>query len=160
MIFICYGTIFFGDLDFDLLNANFFLTFIKTIDMHTVGRHGQFDTFSRSKKTQSAYTLPTLIIFVCYRKQFLEIQIPTLKILQFFVYVLQYLGYAAGWTSRLVQHIFKVKRAPKWLYLQFRRIACAITYQFFGDPDFYVLKAKIFVDICHDIGYAYWLLAL
>ena len=62
----------------------------------------------------------------------------------FFVDVRQDLVYASGWPSRLVQPIWRVKRAPKRAYASFRRFSCAIAHHFLGDPDFDVKNAKFF----------------
>uniref|UniRef100_A0A3Q7HAJ2 Uncharacterized protein n=1 Tax=Solanum lycopersicum TaxID=4081 RepID=A0A3Q7HAJ2_SOLLC len=57
---------------------------------------------------------------------------------QIFVDVCQYIGYAASWIS------LPVKRAPKRAYPPYRRVSCAITYHFLGDPDSDVKNAKFF----------------
>uniref|UniRef100_A0A3Q7JPK2 Uncharacterized protein n=1 Tax=Solanum lycopersicum TaxID=4081 RepID=A0A3Q7JPK2_SOLLC len=62
----------------------------------------------------------------------------------FFVDVCQDLIYAAGWPSRPVRPIFKVKRAPKRAYPSFRQFSCAIANHFLGDPDFDVKNTKLF----------------
>uniref|UniRef100_A0A3Q7FQQ3 Uncharacterized protein n=1 Tax=Solanum lycopersicum TaxID=4081 RepID=A0A3Q7FQQ3_SOLLC len=62
----------------------------------------------------------------------------------FFVDVLQDLVYAYGWPLRLVQPIWRVKRAPKRAYASFRRFSCAIAHHFLGDPDSDVKNAKFF----------------
>ena len=73
----------------------------------------------------------------------------------FFVDVRQDLVYAYGWPSRLVRHIWKVKRAPKRAYASFRRFSCAIAHHFLGDPDSDVKNAKFFVNVRQDLVYAY-----
>uniref|UniRef100_A0A3Q7HX51 Uncharacterized protein n=1 Tax=Solanum lycopersicum TaxID=4081 RepID=A0A3Q7HX51_SOLLC len=62
----------------------------------------------------------------------------------FFLDVLQVLVYAYGWPSRLVQPIWKVKRAPKRAYPSFRRFSFDIAHDFLGDPDFNVKNTKKF----------------
>ena len=62
----------------------------------------------------------------------------------FFVDVRQDLVYAYGWPSRLVQPIWRVKRAPKRAYASFRRFSCAIEHHFLGDPDSDIKNAKCF----------------
>uniref|UniRef100_A0A3Q7FNL2 Uncharacterized protein n=1 Tax=Solanum lycopersicum TaxID=4081 RepID=A0A3Q7FNL2_SOLLC len=63
---------------------------------------------------------------------------------KFFVDIRQDLVYAYGWPSRLVQPIWRVKRAPKRAYASFRRFSCAIAHRFLGDPDSDVKNAKFF----------------
>ena len=82
------------------------------------------------------------------------IRIPTSKIPNFFVDVLQDLLYASGWPTRLVRPIWKVKLAPKRAYPSFRRFSCAIAHNFLGDPDSDVKNANFFVDVCQDLVYA------
>ena len=76
---------------------------------------------------------------------FWVIRIPMSKMPNFFMNIRQDLVYAYGWPSRLVQPIWKVKRAPKRAYLLFRRFSCAIAHHFFGDPDSDVKNAKFFL---------------
>ena len=73
----------------------------------------------------------------------------------FFVDVRQDLESAYGLQSRLVRHIWRVKRAPKRAYASFRRFSCSIAHNFLGDLDSDVKNAKIFVDVCQDLVYAY-----
>ena len=62
----------------------------------------------------------------------------------FFVDVRQDLVYAYGWPSRIVQAIWRVKRAPKRAYASFRRFSCSIAHHFLGDPDSDMKNAKSF----------------
>ena len=73
----------------------------------------------------------------------------------FFVDVRQDFVYAYGWPSRLVQPIWRVKRAPKRAYASFRRFLCAIAHHFLGDPDSDVKMPNFFVDVRQDLLYAY-----
>ena len=50
--------------------------------------------------------------------------------------------YAYVWPSKPFRPILKVKRAPKWAYLSFKRFSCAIANYFLGDQDSGVKKAK------------------
>ena len=59
----------------------------------------------------------------------------TSKMPNFFVDVHQALFYAAGWPSRPVRSIWKVKRAAKRAYPSFLRFSCAIAHHFLCDPD-------------------------
>ena len=68
----------------------------------------------------------------------------TSKMPNLFVDIRQDLVYAYGWPSRIVQVIWRVKRAPKRAYTSFRRFSCAIAHHFLGDPYFDVKNAKFF----------------
>ena len=61
-----------------------------------------------------------------------------------FVDVRQDLVYAYGWPTQIVRAIWRVKRAPKWVYASFRQFSCAIAHHFLGDPDFDEKNAKFF----------------
>ena len=61
---------------------------------------------------------------------------------KFFVDVCIGFGYASAWTSRLIQPVFKVKRAPKRAYPPFRWFLCSIANHFLGDSDSNVKNVK------------------
>ena len=112
--------------------------------MHTVGHHGFSDPFGRSNVPRSEHTRDFDDFRVLLHTIFLLIRIPTSKMPNFFVDVLQDLVYAYGWPSRIVRPIWRVKRAPKRAYASFRRFSCAIAHHFLGDPDSDVKNAKFF----------------
>ena len=66
------------------------------------------------------------------------------KLSNFIMDVRQDLVYAYGCPSRIVQAIWRVKRASKRAYASFRRFSCAIAHHFLGDPDSDVKNAKFF----------------
>ena len=112
--------------------------------MHTVGHHGFYDPFGRSKEPLSEHT-PHLNNFrVLLHTIFWVIGIPTLKMPNLFVDVRQDVVYAYGWPSRVFWAVWMVKRAPKRAYASFRRFSCAIAHHFLSDPDSDVKNAKCF----------------
>ena len=73
----------------------------------------------------------------------------------FFVDVRQDLVYAYGWPSRLVQPIWRVKRASKRAYASFRRFLCAIAHHFWV---IWIPTSKMtnfFVEVRKYLVYAY-----
>jgi len=78
-----------------------------------------------------------------------------------FVDVRQDHGYAFRWPSRLVHHIFKVKRVPKRAYPHFWQSSCSIANHFLDDQDSDVKNAVTFVDVRQDLlnasGWPSWI---
>ena len=72
----------------------------------------------------------------------------------FFVDVRQDLVYAYGWPSRIVQAIWRVKRAPKRAYASFRRFSCAIAHHFWVIRIPTSKMPNLFVDVRQDVVYA------
>ena len=112
--------------------------------MHTVGHHGLSGPFGGSNEPRSEHTPHFDDFRVLKHTIFWVIRIPTSKMQIFFVDVRQDLVYAYGWTSQLLQPIWKVKRAPKQAYPSFRRFSCAIAHHFLGDPNSNVNNGKCF----------------
>ena len=112
--------------------------------MHTVVYHGLPNPFGKSNEPQSEHTPHFNNFCVLHQTFFRVIRIPTSKIPNFFVYVLQDLGYASTWPLRPVRPIFKVNRASKRAYPSFHRFSCAISNHFLGYPDSDVNNANFF----------------
>jgi len=116
---------------------------VKTLFMRTIDPHGQSNPFSRSNESQSVHT-PHFINFSCaIPNYFLGDPDSNIKNTEIFCGRRQDLGYAAGWPSRPVRPIFKVKRSPKHAYPPFRRFLCAIPNHFLGYLDSNVKNAEI-----------------
>ena len=62
---------------------------------------------------------------------------------------------AYGLPSRLVQPIWRVKRAPKRAYASFRRFSCAIAHHFWLIQIPTSKMQNLFVDIHQDLFYSY-----
>ena len=73
----------------------------------------------------------------------------------YFVDVHQDFVYAYGWQSRLVQPIWRVKRALKRAYASFRRFSCAIAHLFWVIRIPTSKMPNFFVDVRQDLVYAY-----
>uniref|UniRef100_A0A3Q7FFR9 Uncharacterized protein n=1 Tax=Solanum lycopersicum TaxID=4081 RepID=A0A3Q7FFR9_SOLLC len=142
-IFMCYSTRFFGSSGFRRQKCQIFSwTSVKTFSMHTIDHHGLSDPFGRSNELRSEHTPHFYDFRVLKHTIFWVIRISTSIMPNFFVDVHQDLVYAYVWPSRLFQHIWKVKRAPKRAYPSFRRFSCAIAHDFLGDQDSDVKNAK------------------
>ena len=87
--------------------------------MHTVGHHGFSDPFGRSNEPRSELTPYFDDFRVLLHTIFWVIGIPTSKMPNLFVDVLQDVVYAYGWPSRVFWAIWKVKRAPERAYASF-----------------------------------------
>ena len=88
--------------------------------MNRVGHHVLSDPFGRSNDPRSEHTPHFDDFRALLHTIFWVIWVPTSKMPNFFVDVLQDLVYAYGWPSRLVRPIWRVKRAPKRAYASFR----------------------------------------
>ena len=81
--------------------------------MRMVGHHSFSDQFGRSYEPRSEHTPHFVDFRVLLHTIFWVIRILTSKMPNFFVVIRHDLVYAYGWPSRLVQPIWKVRRAPE-----------------------------------------------
>ena len=145
---------FLGDPDSDVKNAINFVDVCQDLGYSSGWPLLPFRPIFKVKRASKGAYTPFRWFLSAIANHLWVIRIPTSKVQIFFVDVHQYLVYAAGWLSRMVRSILKVKRAPKHAYPLFRLFSCAIANNFLIDPDSDTKMPKNCMDVCYGLVYA------